>query len=539
MTLLLVSIHVEESPRAVPLGPAMLAAALRNKLADRLQTEILNLTMDQSPSECVDLILGSSPQYVGFSVFVWNRKVTLEIAAELKRRAPTIIVFAGGPEASTDREGICENGGIDFVLAGECEERIVPVMENLLNGAVPHGDSEDAQPSFVSDLSALPSPFLDQTLRLNEYDGMLWELSRGCPFACDFCYESRGASGIRRFPIGRLREELRLFHDAGVEQVFVLDPTFNHDRETAKEVLRLIHEEAPEIYYFFEIRSESIDAELADLFAGLDCSLQIGLQSASNDVLKRINRTINTAEFESNVLLLHQAGAVYGFDLIYGLPGDTLAGFYASLDFAMSLAPNHVDMFPLAVLPGTRLREKAAALELDHQPDAPYRVLSSPQFSSEEMALASEVASAFDLFYNKGRAVPWFAIMVDAIERSPSAFVRQFAGWLKGRSVDDIVSLQIDFVRDVFAQYGKRELTELAIDIITYFGRFELVCDEKTAVSFGHNPIDLLDLLEHGVTDLETLAQRLPQSPCTASLRFHDGDATIQINEPPSYANGR
>ncbi len=530
MTLLLVSIHVDESPRAVPLGPAMLASVLKSKLSDRLQTNILDLYMHQLPSECVERIIAADPQYVGFSLFVWNRTLTLAIAAEIKRRSPNIVVFAGGPEASADREGICENAAIDFVLAGECEERIVPVMERLLRGADPRGDSDNAPPSFVGDLSVLPSPFLDQTLRPGDYDGMLWELSRGCPFACDFCYESRGAAGIRRFPIARLREELRLFHAAGVEQVFVLDPTFNHDKEAAKDVLRLIHEEAPEIYYFFEIRSESIDEELANLFAGLDCSLQIGLQSASNDVLKRINRTINPVEFENKVLLLHQAGAVYGFDLIYGLPGDTLAGFYASLDFAMSLAPNHVDMFPLAVLPGTRLREKAAALALDHQPNAPYRVLSSPQFSDEEMSLAAEVANAFDLFYNKGKAVPWFAIVVDAVELSPSAFVRQFAEWLKDRPTDDIVSLQIDFVRDILARYGKRDLTEIAIDILTYFGRFEWGCDEETAVSFNHSPIDLLALLEHGVTDLETLAQRLPRAPCTASLCFADGDTTIQVH---------
>ena len=517
MRLLLAAIHIEESPRSVPLGPAMLASMLRRELPGRLQTNVLDLYLHQSPSECAELILADSPDAVGLSMYIWNRHLALEIAETLKQRKPGVLVFAGGPEASTDYSGVLQNSAIDFVLTGECEESIVSAMNCLLEGGAPGEIPDVVSPAPIEDLSSLPSPFLDGTLDPKDYDGMLWELSRGCPFKCDFCYESRGALGIRRFSAERIKKELQLFRESGVDQVFVLDPTFNYNKKTAKEILRLIGEEAPEIYYFFEVRSESLDEEMAGLFASIDCSLQIGLQSASSDVLRNINRSIAPDDFESKVLLLHEAGVVYGFDLIYGLPGDTLDGFCNSLDFAMGLIPNHVDIFPLAVLPGTRLQETAPSFELEYQPGAPYQVLSAPGFSEADMKQAADIALAFDLFYNKGKAVPWFDMILRALQITPSTFIRAFADWARERSVEDIISLQKAFIGELFDKREESHLTALATDIITYFGEFESLCDDGVALQFDHNPVDLIDLLESGVTDLGDLARMLPRQPCSFS----------------------
>ena len=499
----MISIHIEESPRAVPLGPAMLASVLKKTFSKEIQTDILNLYLNQSPSECAEMILKHDPHFIGFSMYIWNRNLTLAIAEILKQKKPDIIVFAGGPEASAN--------SIDFILSGECEEIIIPAMDHLLKGGDPQEISEIVSPSPIKDLSILPSPFLDRTLNPADYSGMLWELSRGCPFKCDFCYESRGTTGIRRFPTDRIRAELRLFEKSKVDQVFVLDPTFNYNKKTAKEILQLIIEEAPDICFFFEVRSEFIDAEMADLFASINCSLQIGIQSASNEVLKNINRKIDTDDFTSKMLLLHEAGISYGFDLIYGLPGDTLEGFCASIDFAISFVPNHMDIFPLTILPGTRLHETAPSFGLEYQANNPYQVISSPGFSGNDMKLAEELAHAFDLFYNKGKAVPWFAIILNALELTPSAFFREFADWLRAKSDGNIISLQKNFIAGLLEKHEKTHLTSLASDIITYFGYSECPAEDEIPPSFSHNPTKLIEQLDSGITDLEELSVLLAE----------------------------
>ena len=51
MKLLLASIHIEPSPRAVPLGPAMLAAMLDRELPDQLETVLMDFYLQQSAAE--------------------------------------------------------------------------------------------------------------------------------------------------------------------------------------------------------------------------------------------------------------------------------------------------------------------------------------------------------------------------------------------------------------------------------------------------------------------------------------------------------
>ena len=544
MKLVLAAIHIKPSSRAMPLGPAMLTAVLRRAFGEKIQTRLVNLFLNQAATECANQILASGPDYVGFSLYVWNRSLALEIAALLRQRRPGLVIFAGGAEVTADPGGVGRDLALDFVLAGEGEELIVETLGRLLTGATPQEIAASAAPIPVRDLATLPSPFLDGTLKLADYSGALWELSRGCPFTCDFCFESRGTAGIRRVPLDRVEAELELFAASGIQEVFVLDPTFNYHKAQAKQVLRLIALKAPDIHFFFEIRSEFLDREMARLFAAIRCSLQIGLQSAHDEVLKNIGRSLDPAAFEAKILLLHQADVTYGFDLIYGLPGDSLAGFRASVDFALSLVPNHLDIFRLAVLPGTRLAETAPDLRLEYEAGNPYEVIASPAFSREDMALAARIAQGCEVFYNQGRAVPWFDIILEPLEISPAEVFERFAAWLESHPACDLTQTQGNFIGALFEEKGDSLLGSIAADIISYFGyAAELTEDRPTEadcgapparrVAFHHDPADLLAQMEAGTVSLEELVFSLPEQPCEAVLSLKDGAIDIQILNAP------
>ena len=539
MKLVLVAIHIKASSRAVPLGPAMIASVIRKTFGEVIQTSILNFFLDQKAAACADRILESEPSHVGFSMYVWNRSLVLQIAAILKQQRPGLVVFAGGAEATADQAGVQGDPAMDFVLPGEGEGLIVETLDRLRQGATTQEITAWAKPMPVLDLATLPSPYLDGTLNLAEYGGALWELSRGCPFKCDFCFESRGTAGIRRIPMDRVEAELNLFAASGIREVFVLDPTFNYHKTNAKKMLRLIAKKAPDIHFFFEIRSEFLDREMARLFADIRCSLQIGLQSAHAEVNRNINRTFDPVAFEAKILLLHNAGAIYGFDLIYGLPGDSLEGFRTSLDFAMSLAPNHLDVFCLSVLPGTRLTETAPALNLQYETCNPYCVIASPTFSREDMAQAARIALGCDVFYNHGRAVPWFAIIMGALEMRPSEVFERFAVWLDSHPSPDLTRTQRDFIGDLFEERGYSLMGSVAADIISYFGYSEELLDTQSMlqdgqdrpsrrVTFNHDPIDLLTQMEAGTLSLEELVLTLPGKVCEAVLSVNDGTIDIQ-----------
>jgi radical SAM superfamily enzyme YgiQ (UPF0313 family) len=552
MNLVLVAIHIEASARAVPLGPAMLVSVVKRAFPDTVRTRILDLFLQQSAEYCAEQILASDPDWVGFSIYIWNRLLSREIARILRIKKPSLLLFAGGSEASADPVGVLGEGFLDFVLPGEGEELIVEVVDGLLHGASVAEIQRAIRPAPVKDLATLPSPYLDGSLDPSAYSGMLWELSRGCPFRCDFCFESRGTEGTRRVPMERVKAELLLFEACGVSQVFVLDPTFNYDKRQAKAILRLIAAEAPGIHFFFEIRSEFIDAELARLFASIKCTLQIGLQSADDAVLRKISRGIDLEDFEAKVLLLHQAGATYGFDLIYGLPGDTIEGFRASLDFALTLVPNHLDIFPLSVLPGTRLLDTAPEFGLQHLKEIPYTVIASPTFSEADMHAAARIAQACDLMYNQGKAVPWFAMLLDALALAPSELFERFADYLEMNTdsdIDiDITALQGAFFASCFA---KPKEAAMAADIITYFGYSGALIEAAALnlqgtsggpaeqpqthtclANFHHDPRALLEQLNSGITELEDLACILPDHPCQALLTVEEGETLLRVLTP-------
>ncbi|MCM2359344.1 MAG: radical SAM protein [Geobacteraceae bacterium] len=490
MHVILVAIHPYPSPQAVPLANAFLKSFLATDegLSGAVRVELRDFFVGDDPVTCAAALLGENPDAVGFSCYLWNRGSCREIAAVLRRRQPEVTLFAGGPEPTADPEGVLRESPFDFLILGEGELPFIEAVTRLCAGKPLAGaagialrDGEAVTATFrgpVELLDTIPSPHLAGLLPPDRYGGALWQLSRGCDFACSFCFDQKGVKGVRHFSLERVKQELAWFVKNRVPQVFVLDSTFNREMRRAKEVLRLIGRVAPHIHFHFEVRSEFIDPEMARLFARANCSLQIGLQSADPRVQQGVRRIFNAEEFTAKVALLNEAGAIFGFDLIYGLPGDTLAGFERSLDFALALYPNHLDIFPLAVLPGTELAGRADALGLSRLAAPPYTLLATPTFPAAEMGEAARLAAACDIFYSRGKAVAWFNAVLTPLDLAPSAFLKGFGHWLAEQrrgevaeadlSDGEIWRLQRGHLTSLFAGRRLKRLLPAALDLVDY-----------------------------------------------------------------------
>ncbi len=584
MKILFVSIHIAPGARAVPLGAASVAASVASFTArsgeagghhlsgSSLETELVDFFLGDDLSAAADELLSRSPEAVGFSIYLWNRSFTLSLARKLREAQPELLLFAGGPEPTADsagfadstifvdRAGVLEGAGpldragtrkgagvprslFDFIVAGEGE---LATVSGLIDAFADRKSVGLGEPTIyrepAADLTILPSPWLAGVLNPAGMDGAVWELSRGCPFRCDFCFESRGEGRVRLFSLERIEQELKLFassggvgtSNSGVKELFVLDPTFNYNRPRAKELLQLFGKIAPGIRYYLEIRSEFIDPELAELFSSLSCSLQIGLQSAHPEVLGQINRELDREDCYEKVLLLHQAGVDYGFDLIYGLPGDSFEGFLESIDFAFTMVPNHLDIFPLAVLPGTRLSDTAAGLGLIYDSSNPYLVQGSASFSEDEMARSAAIARGIDLFYNQGGAVTWFDILLGQLEMEASRFFLTLSDWLEGEKLEmDLRNMQAEFVEYLFSQgpgsEGPKEEKGASlspegmvmVDMIRLFG------GPGREIPFFYNPVELLACLDSGIRAPEELVYTLPRCNSTAHIDELQGEIEI------------
>ena len=490
MRILLPTLHVRRSAQAVPLAAGNLKACLSPELQD--QTELIDLFPEQSLEDQLQLLLAYQPELIAFPLYLWNRHQVLQLCRQLRTQKPSLILIAGGPEASADARNVIDEGQLDGVICGEGELAFSQLASNL-NNITPRSNipglftaGSDANQALASascpDLAQLTSPWLTGVLPLQAGCGVLWEVARGCTFNCAFCYDAKGSQGVRPLPLERLQAELQLFVENNVSQVWILDSTFNAPPQRGKQLLQLLIEMAPEIHFHLEAKADFLDAETAGLLSQISCSVQIGLQSAEPEVLKPLHRSLKPERMVQALQLLSNAGVTYGLDLIYGLPGDSHQGFCNSLNFALQQQPNQVDIFPLAVLPGTELHQRRAEIGLVADPQPPYLVQQTASFSANELEQSRQLAVATDIFYNRGRAVGFFLQFCAALLMQPAEMLTSFSHWLQKHpdlseaekySAENwqpaaILPIQQAFIANLLQEKKRAQLLPLAEDLINY-----------------------------------------------------------------------
>jgi oxygen-independent coproporphyrinogen-3 oxidase len=81
--------------------------------------------------------------------------------------------------------------------------------------------------------------------------------------------------------------------------------------------------------------------------------LSIGVQSFDDAMLQRIGRVHDAAQAHAAVAEARAAFDTFNIDLMYALPGQTLAALQQDLDSALGYAPPHLSVYHLTVEPNT------------------------------------------------------------------------------------------------------------------------------------------------------------------------------------------
>jgi radical SAM protein (TIGR01212 family) len=122
-------------------------------------------------------------------------------------------------------------------------------------------------------------------------------------------------------------------------------------------------------------RPDCVPPAVLDLLAryrkrGYEVWLELGLQSANDATLARVNRGHGFAEYRSAVIDAHRRGVPVCTHLIAGLPGEGRADALESLERVLTLGTEGLKLHPLHVVRHTRLarewqRETYRPLEMD------------------------------------------------------------------------------------------------------------------------------------------------------------------------------
>jgi hypothetical protein len=391
----------------VPLAAGYLKACLPPEQREAIRIPPRELARYGGDGLILDWLAAQEPALAGFSCYLWNLERSLWLAARLKERVPSARVVFGGPEIVEGRP-LLDSRAVDAFVQGEGE----PVFEGLLealdraqgpgagagSGGAPAAAAAPPLPRFtragLAALAGVPNPYACGALEARPDEPLYLETLRGCPHRCSYCFYGKQFPSVRRFPPDFLPAVFALAAERGVPEIYLMDPSFTSARGLEQRLARLASLNPAGIPLHAELRLEALSPQAARLMreAGF-ASVEAGLQSVNREALAGVGRDFRPEAFLRGAGLLQAQGVAIRTGVILGLPGDTLEGFAATLEFLRGhgLAAG-AEIYPLAVLPGTALREQAAQLGLSYMPSPPYWVLSTPALSETDLFRAVRLA---------------------------------------------------------------------------------------------------------------------------------------------------
>jgi len=374
----------------IPLGAACLKLAAEAHTDARVEIFPEALASHGGDAAILEAICEKRPDILGLTLTCWNVERSLYLAGEIKKKCGARIV-AGGPEVTADNPLTC-HPAIDFRVYGEGEEIFVRLLTEP--DLWEKEEASGCAPEFFMNAE---NPYIKGLLDPGQEEIMLLETQRGCPYGCKFCYYNKSRKGLTFLSDEKVLEGIRWAVQGGIKELYLLDPSLNA-RPGLKELLKKIAKINPEgsLALRSEIRAEWIDAEAAELFAAAGFTVfEIGLQSTCLQAQNLMGRKTDLKRFVAGVNHLKDHDILSTVDLIIGLPGDDLSSFSDSLGFVKENGlDDDMQVFPLALLPGTAFRQESEKLGLRFQKKPPYTILETPGFSPDEITLALDWAES-------------------------------------------------------------------------------------------------------------------------------------------------
>ncbi len=467
----------------------------------RAQTVLREFTIARKPQELADELLavlgqplGGQAQIIGFGVYIWNVTQTCEVVRLLKLQRPGIKIVLGGPEVSHEHEAQEIVQLADHVITGWGDVSFPKLCRALLLGPQP-----------LMKIIAGEQPPLDQIkLPYSEYSDadlahrvLYVEASRGCPFKCEFCLSSLDKTAWA-FDLDAFLAELDTLYQRGARNFKFVDRTFNLKIDASVQILQFFLDRLPSRQFpagppqgklapsggsaahevtrvgvlslHIEVIPDHLPDRLKDMIARFPpgvLQFEVGIQSFNVDVQQRISRRQDNNKTVANLRwLVEESHAHLHTDLIFGLPGETLASFAQGFDRLYALKPHEIQLGILKRLRGTPIARHTIEYEMVYDESPPYTVRQTGVASALDMQRFTRLARYWDLVANSGRFGRTMPLLMRGA--SPFASFMAFSDWLwqttgktSGLTPEDLVDALFAYLtlaRQMDAQVAREAL---------------------------------------------------------------------------------
>ena len=282
----------------------------------------------------------------------------------IKKRYPESTFIVGGPIAwSLNQAGeVAKLSMFDHVFIGDGEEAFPRFLKNSSSVSDLPRVIETKQRFDVKQARGFYRPFVDTTYR--RYYGGVLEVSRGCPFLCEFC-DIRVLPDNNRphnFSPEHIVSELDYLARLGIRQVLFAADNFIGDLRWAEELLDRIIEwqeqtgQRVALYTWLTINLSRHARLLQKLRLANFDMLFIGVESFSNNSLLETAKVQNVAgDMIAALQEIQSYGIAVVAGLIFGFDSDTEEAFDLTLEGMAKAGLISGDPSLLTALPGTPL----------------------------------------------------------------------------------------------------------------------------------------------------------------------------------------
>ncbi len=323
-----------------------------------------------------------SAEVIGFSLYVWNEQISLEIIRQLKKQNSKVYIICGGPQVPDRAESFLrKNPGIDIAVHGEGEHtffELLKIFPSRKINQIPGTSKITESGAFYSnpkadrtkDLSTFPSPYLsgvfDNLISIPDEEWLvLWETNRGCPFQCTFCdWGSAVADRVFRFDMERINKELDWFSKNKIEFIFNCDANFGilpRDVDIAQRAAKNKKQFGyPKVLSTQNTKNATERNYLTQKILsdnGLNKGVALSMQSLFVPALVNIKRqNISLQTYEELQRRFNLDNVTTYSDFILGLPGETYESFADGVATLIKNGQhNRIQFNNLSVLPNAEM----------------------------------------------------------------------------------------------------------------------------------------------------------------------------------------
>ena len=300
---------------------------------------------------------------VGLTGMGVQRQRIHAIIIELKRRS--IFTVVGGPWATVSPEDV--EPLADVVFIGEAEETWPRFLAEWSEGR----QQSRYEQADKTDMATVPSPRFD-LLKMEKYLYGSLQVSRGCPFTCEFC-DIIVVFGRRPRvkTVAQVIAEMEGLVAAGMHDAFIVDDNLIGNKKAIKTILReIIAWQETHGYPLSFVTEASIDlAEDEEMMrlmveANID-TVFVGIESPNEDALRETKKIQNLTDRSGTALQkvhrIQEAGLMVTCGMIVGFDSDDESVFEAQRQFVHEARIGLAMVNILCAIPQTPLFKRLSA----------------------------------------------------------------------------------------------------------------------------------------------------------------------------------